>query len=55
MGVDPEYADVHDYLHTVLGALPGPWEDELRVLDLEAKILAGEITVRGLTKENLHE
>jgi hypothetical protein len=29
---DLDYGDVHDYVHTLLGALPGPWEDEWKVL-----------------------
>lgn len=44
---DRRYIDAHDYLHTVLGATPD-WEDELRVLDLEQRVLDGHVILRGL-------
>jgi len=45
----PGYADVHDYCHTLTGALPGPWTDEHRVLQLEDDILTGRAPMpRGL-------
>lgn len=44
-----DYADVHDYLHTLTGTLPGVWGDELRVLDLEIAIIGGAVALpRGL-------
>lgn len=45
--VDPDYLDAHDYLHTVLGALP-VWDDELKVLDLEQQVLDGRVHLKGL-------
>lgn len=43
-----EYGDVHDYLHTVCGALP-QWDQERRVLALESAIECGEVPLpRGL-------
>lgn len=35
---DPDYGDAHDYVHTLLGALPGPWDDEWKVLQHEEAI-----------------
>lgn len=49
---DKRYIDVHDYLHTELGAMPVYGIDEDRVLELENKIYGGEIDLsrfRGLT------
>lgn len=47
--VDPAYADVHDYIHTVTGTLPGPWEDEYKVLQLEELIRTGKVRApRGI-------
>lgn len=40
-GLHPDYADAHDYVHTLLGCLPGPWADEWRVLEYEQAILDG--------------
>ncbi len=41
--------DAHDYLHTLLGALPGPLDDEMRVLALEESIVTGRVPLpRGL-------
>ena len=41
--------DAHDYLHTLTGALPGPIDDEVKVLALEEKILSGAVSLpRGL-------
>jgi hypothetical protein len=46
---DPDYGDAHDYVHTLLGALPGPWEDEWKVLQYEEAIRTGAISCpRGL-------
>ena len=49
--VDPSlagYGDVHDYLHTVLGALPC-FPEENDVLALEERIVTGQTPVpRGL-------
>lgn len=48
VGPFKEYGDVHDYLHTVCGALP-VWNDEKKVLELEEKILLRKIPIpRGL-------
>jgi len=42
------YGDVHDYLHTVIGASIS-WDDEKRVLAIESAIEHGEVPVpRGL-------
>jgi hypothetical protein len=42
------YGDVHDYLHTVIGALL-VWHDECKVLDLECAIELGYVPLpRGL-------
>lgn len=50
-GLHPDYADVHDYVHTLLGCLPGPWEDEWRVLQHEQAILDGRAPLpRGLER-----
>lgn len=47
--LDPEYANAHDYIHTVLGLLPGPWDDEWAVLQFEESIRAGTVPMpRGL-------
>ena len=44
-----EYMDVHDYLHTHLGALPEWGGDEERVVDFEDQIRAGKVNPpRGL-------
>lgn len=46
-----QYLDVHDYLHTHLGAKPEWGGDEERVVAFEDKLFRGEIAVpRGLTK-----
>jgi len=43
------YLDVHDYLHTLVGAKPEWGGDEERVVSLEDKIYASEVTLpRGL-------
>jgi hypothetical protein len=43
-----DYADVHDYLHTLLGALPC-WPEENDVLELEESIREGRTPCpRGL-------
>lgn len=43
--------DAHDYLHTVTGTLPGPSDDEQRVLILEDDILHGRVAMpRGLDR-----
>lgn len=48
----PDYGDVHDYLHTILGVPPGPvvpGSGEYRVLDLEEAIKSGKVPLpRGL-------
>jgi hypothetical protein len=42
------YGDVHDYLHTVIGATIS-WDDEKRVLAIEFAIECGEVPLpRGL-------
>lgn len=47
-GIDPLYCDLHDYLHTVIVALP-QYPDEDAVLALEAAIECGEVPLpRGL-------
>ena len=45
---DVDYCDVHDYLHTVVGALP-VWQDEPRVYAIEDAIRSGRHPLpRGL-------